>query len=247
MEDHGHEHAGVSAVLTASARYRTRLVAAFAVTAVFTVVQAVTAVLTGSLALLSDTGHMVTDVLGLGMALLAVEVSRRVGTSPQRSFGAYRLEVLAALANAALLTAVGGYALLEAVSRLGDPPDVPGVPLLAVAVAGTVANLIAFALLRDGATESLTVEGAYLEVVADLLGSIAVIVAAITIILTGWAWVDPVVGAGVGLVVLPRAWRLGQRALAVLLQTAPAGVDPDGVMVDLCAINGVVDVHDLHL
>lgn len=244
--DHDHGH-GAAGVMTAGARHRRRLMAAFVITLVFTIVQGVTAVATGSLALLSDTGHMVTDVMGLGMGLAAVEVSQRMGTSPGRSFGAYRLEVLAALANAVLLTAVGGYAVVEAVRRMGDPPDVPGVPLLVVAALGLGANLVSMALLRRGASESMTVEGAYLEVLADTLGSVAVIVAAVVILVTGWGWVDPVVGAGIGLVVLPRAWRLGRRALGVLLQLAPASVDPDRVEADLRAIPSVVDVHDLHL
>ncbi len=250
---HGHDHGsgghggGAAAVMTAGARYRGRLLIAFAVTAVFTVVQAITAVTTGSLALLGDTGHMLTDVIGLGMGLAAVEVSRRLGTSPARSFGAYRLEVLAALANAGLLTAVGAYAVVEAVRRLGDPPDVPAGPVLVVAVLGLAANLVSMALLRQGAEESLTVEGAYLEVLADTLGSVAVIVAALLMLATGWGWVDPVVGAGIGLVVLPRAWRLGRQALGVLLQLPPDGIDPAAVEADLRGIPDVVDVHDLHL
>lgn len=234
-------------MLSAGARHRPRLLAAFGITATFLVVQAVTAVWTGSLALLSDTGHMATDVLGLGMALAAVEASRRVGRSPARTFGVYRLEILAAAANAVLLFAVGGYALVEGISRLGDPVEVPAVPLLVVAVLGLLANLVAFLLLRGGAEESLAVEGAYLEVMADMLGSVAVIIAAVVLLVTGWTWVDPVVGAGIGLVVLPRAWGLGRRALGVLLQHAPAGMDPDAVRADLAALPDVVDVHDLHL
>ncbi|CAN5116879.1 cation diffusion facilitator family transporter [soil metagenome] len=233
--------------MSAGARHRGRLWAALAITATFLVVQAVTAVLTGSLALLSDTGHMATDVLGLGMALAAVEVSRRVGASGSRTFGVYRLEVLAATANSLLLFGVGGYALVEGIRRLGDPVEVPAVPLLVVAVLGLGANVVAFLLLRDGAKESLAVEGAYLEVLADLLGSVAVIVAAVVLLLTGWAWVDPVVGAAIGLVILPRAWRLGRKSVSVLLQSAPSGMDPERVHGDLAAIPDVVDVHDLHL
>lgn len=234
-------------MMTAGGRHRSRLIAAFAITATLLVVQAVAAVLTGSLALLSDTGHMATDVLGLGMALAAVEASRRVAGSPSRTFGVYRLEILAALANAMLLFGVGIYVVVEAVSRVGDPVDVPAVPLLVVAVLGLGANVAAFLLLRGGAEDSLVVEGAYLEVLADLLGSVAVIIAAVVLLITGWTWVDPVVGVGIGLVVLPRAWRLGTRALRVLLQSAPAGMDPDAVRADLAAIPDVVDVHDLHL
>lgn len=244
---HGHGHVGAAAMRSAGARHRSRLLAAFGITATFLCVQAVTAAWTGSLALLSDTGHMATDVLGLGMALAAVEAARRVGASPARTFGVYRLEILAAAANAMLLFGVGGYALVEGMSRLGEPVDVPATPLLVVAVLGLLANAVAFLLLRGGAAQSMAVEGAYLEVVADMLGSVAVIVAAVVILLTGWTWVDPVVGAGIGLVVLPRAWRLGRRALGVLLQNAPDGMDPEQVRADLAALPDVVDVHDLHL
>lgn len=245
--DHHHDHAGAEAVLTASGRFRRRLLFAFAITATLAIVQAVTAVLTGSLALLSDTAHMVTDVVGLGMALTAVAVSQRTGINARWSFGLYRLEVLAALANAVLLTAVGVYAVVEALRRFGDPPEVPGLPLLLVASAGLAANLLSAWLLREGARESLTLEGAYLEVIADLLGSLAVVTAAVLILATGWGWVDPAIGALVGVVVLPRAWRLGGRSLAVLLQSAPRGADPAAIRADLATIDGVVDVHDLHV
>lgn len=220
---------------------------AFALIVGFLVVQLVVGLTTGSLALLSDAGHMATDALGLGMALAAIGVASRPDTAEHRTFGLYRIEILAALANAVLLFAVAGYVLVEAARRLGDPPHVDSVPVFLVGVLGLAVNLVAFLLLRRGATESLNVKGAYLEVVADTLGSIGVIVAAGIMWLSDWTWVDPVVGAGIGLFILPRAWALGRESLRVLVQAAPAGIDLDQVRAGLAGLPGVVDVHDLHV
>ena len=149
--------------------------------------------------------------------------------------------------NALLLFGVAIWVLVEAVRRLSDGPEVLGLPMLVVAVLGLVANLVAFWLLREGAKESLNVEGAYLEVLADTIGSVGVIAAAVLLEVFGWAWVDPVIGAGIGLWILPRTWRLGRRAVRVLLQAAPDHVDLDALVADLTGIDGVVDVHDVHV
>jgi cobalt-zinc-cadmium efflux system protein len=215
--------------------------------ATFMVVETVTALLTRSLALLSDAGHMLTDVVGLSMALAAIHLADRAEQRSQRTFGLYRLEILAALANSVLLIGVGGYVLVEAIRRLGDPADVIGGPMLVVAILGLAANLAAFALLRAGSKESLNVEGAYLEVVADTLGSIGVIIAAALLQITDWDWVDPVVGVAIGLFIVPRAWRLGGQAIRILVQAAPPGTDMEEMQRKLAAIEGVVDVHDLHV
>ena len=241
--EHGHGHSHVRA----GARHKWRLWAALAVLGTVTVVEVVAAFVTNSLALLSDAGHMLTDVGGLGMALGAIHVADRSRLDRQRTFGLYRLEILAALANAVLLFGVAIYVVFEAVRRWGDAPEVLAGPMLAVAVVGLLANLAAFALLREGASESLNVEGAYLEVLADLFGSAAVIVAAIVIGLTGWAWVDPVVGVAIGLFILPRTWRLGAQALRILVQAAPPGLDLAALEAELRTVMGVVDVHDLHV
>lgn len=211
------------------------------------VVEVVAGLVTGSLALLSDAGHMVTDVLGLGMALAAIRLASRGSTARHRTFGLYRLEILAALANAVLLFGVALYVLVEAVGRFADAPPVASGQILVVAVLGLGANLVAFALLRDGASESLNVEGAYLEVVSDTVGSVGVILAALIIRFTGWAWVDPLVGVAIGLFILPRTWRLGRQAARILVQAAPPGTDLEVVEADLRALAGVVDVHDLHV
>jgi cobalt-zinc-cadmium efflux system protein len=241
---HDHDH---GAVLRAGARHQGRLGMALGLTVGFLIVQVVVGIATGSLALLSDAGHMATDALGLTMALLAIHVANRGGQDRQRTFGLYRLEILAALANAVLLFGVAGYVLIEAARRLSDPPEIDAAVVLVVGVLGLAVSLASFFLLRSGAKESLNVRGAYLEVVADALGSFGVIVAAVTIGLTGWAWVDPVIGAAIGVFILPRAWRLGAEALRILVQAAPAGTDLGAIDADLRAIPGVVDVHDLHV
>ena len=238
---HGHSH------VRAGARHKWRLWAALAVLGTVTVVEVVAAFVTNSLALLSDAGHMLTDVGGLGMALGAIHVADRSRLDRQRTFGLYRLEILAALANAMLLFAVALYVVVEAVRRWGDAPDVLVGPMLVVAVLGLVANLAAFVLLRPGAGESINVQGAYLEVLADLMGSLAVIVAALVIGATGWTWVDPLVAVAIGVVILPRTWRLAGQALRILVQAAPPGVDLARLESDLRGVAGVVDVHDLHV
>lgn len=241
--DHGHSHGS----MRAGERHQGRLFAAFCVLVVFMVVEVVAGLVTNSLSLLSDAGHMLTDVLGVGMALAAIRLASRGSERRNHTFGLYRLEILAALANAVLLFGVAIYVFYEAVMRFDDPVEIDAAPVLVVAVLGLLANLVAFWLLREGASESINVQGAYLEVVADTLGSVGVIVGAITIEVTGWTWVDPIVGVAIGLWILPRTWRLGGQALRILVQAAPPGLDLDQVAADLSAVPGVVDVHDLHV
>ncbi|PRX49207.1 cobalt-zinc-cadmium efflux system protein [Prauserella shujinwangii] len=245
---HGHGHgSALPAAGSASSRYVRRLAAALAIGATFMVLQFVVALATSSLALLSDAAHMFTDVLGVGLALLAIVLGRRSTPTFTRTFGMYRAEVLAALANAVLLFGVAGYVVYEAIDRLGDPPAVPGLPVLLVAVAGLAANVVSFLLLRDGAKESLNVRGAYLEVLADMIGSIGVIVSAVVTLTTGWRYADPLVGVAIGLFVLPRTVVLAGRALRILFQHAPHGVDVERINAELAALPGVEDVHDLHV
>jgi cobalt-zinc-cadmium efflux system protein len=245
-QGHAHSHLPPAGD-RAGARYKGRLLAALAVLGVVTVVEIVAGFATRSLALLSDAGHMLTDVGGLGMALAAIHVADRSSRRRGRTFGLYRLEILAALANAVLLFAVAIYVLVEAVRRWSDPADVLAGPMLAVALLGLAANLVAFGLLRQGSRDSLNVQGAYLEVLSDLLGSVGVIVAAVVLQVTGWDWVDPAVGVAIGLFILPRTWRLGTQALRILVQAAPLGTDLAAIEGELQGIDGVVDVHDLHV
>lgn len=243
---HGHSHGHLA---RAGARHAGRLRLSLALIVVFLAVQIVAGLLTHSLALLSDAGHMATDALGMGMALAAISAANHAATGRRsdRTFGLYRLEILAALANAALLFAVAGYVLIEAALRLGEAPHVASTPVLIVGTIGLLVNIVCFLLLRDGAQDSLNMRGAYLEVVSDLIGSLGVIIGATVMAITGWAWVDAVVGAAIGLFILPRAYRLGRDALRVLVQAAPAGLSIDEVQAALAALDGVADVHDLHI
>lgn len=243
----GHEHTPVADAVSAGEEHRRRLLLAALLVGGFFVVELVAGLLTNSLALLSDAGHMFTDVLGLGMALAAIQVAAAAAHTGSRSFGLYRLEILAALANAVLLFGVAIAVIVEAVRRFGDPPEVLGTPMLVVAVLGLAVNLAAFWLLRRGAEDSLNVEGAYLEVLADTLGSVGVIVAAIVLETTDFALIDPIFAVGIGLFVLPRTYRLGRRALRILIQAAPPEIDVESVRGHLRDLEGVADVHDLHL
>jgi cobalt-zinc-cadmium efflux system protein len=243
----GHSHNHGAAAMRAGARHMKPLMVSFVLIVAFLVVQVVVGVATGSLALLSDAGHMATDALGLGMALAAIQAASTARAHPQRTFGLYRLEILAALLNAVLLFAVAGYVLVEAVGRIGDSRDVASTPVLVVGAIGLAVNVAAFLLLRAGAKDSLNMRGAYLEVVSDTLGSIGVIIAAVVWGITGWTWVDPAIGAVIGLFILPRAWRLGREALQVLVQAAPARLDIPALQRELATIAGVVDVHDVHV
>ncbi|MGW0214921.1 cation diffusion facilitator family transporter [Micromonospora chokoriensis] len=241
---HDHHHGSVA---NAAQQHRGRLWAAFGLLATLMVVEAVTALHTGSLALLSDAGHMFTDVLGIGMALAAITATRRATGDPQRTFGLYRLEVLAALANAVLLSGVAVYVLIEAIRRFGDPHEVITGPMLVVAVLGLLANIVAFGLLRAGAKESINIQGAYLEVLGDLLGSVGVIGAALLITVTDWWWADPLVAVAIGVFILPRTWRLARAAIRILVQAAPEHLQVTAVHDRLAAVPGVVEVHDLHV
>ena len=184
--------------------------------------------LTGSLALLADAGHMLTDVAGIAMSLIAIRLAQRPA-NPEKTFGYHRAEILAALVNAVLLALVAIFVLFEAIERFQHPPQIRGGWMLGIAVLGLVVNGASLALLRSSSKESLNVEGAYLEVLGDLLGSIGAIVAALVIMATGWKLADPVVGVGIGLFILPRAWKLLRQSTDILLESTPQGVDLDAI------------------
>jgi cobalt-zinc-cadmium efflux system protein len=231
----------------AGQRHLQSLTITFVLVASFMVVEAIAGFWTGSLALLSDAGHMATDALGLGMALAAIIAADKATESGGHTYGLYRIEILAALANAILLFGVAGYVIFEAVRRLDDAPEILAGPMLIVALVGLTVNLIGWRLLRKGSAESLNVEGAYLEVIADLIGSVGVIIAALIIQTTGWTRADPLFGAAIGVFILPRAWRLARKAIRVLIQAAPEHLDLEALAIELRGLTGVVDVHDLHV
>ncbi|MQA34246.1 cation diffusion facilitator family transporter [Modestobacter roseus] len=242
---HSHGHAHGHAGGTVSAAHRGRLALVLVLTGSVFVVEVVGALLSGSLALLADAAHMATDALGIGMALTAVTLAQRPARG-RRTFGLQRIEVLAAVANGLLLLLVGGYVVVEAVRRIGDPPEIHAGWMLGVALLGLLVNLGSLALLRRGQSESLNTRGAYLEVLGDALGSVAVIVAGVVIWTTGWTGADVVASFAVGALVLPRAWSLLREALDVLLEAAPRGVDLDQVRTHVLGVPGVLEVHDLH-
>ncbi len=245
---HGHGHGTPTAPgASASARHVKRLWIAVALGLVTFVTQIVVGLSTSSLALLSDSAHVFTDVFGILMAVTAITVAQRARTRPQRTFGLYRTEVFAALFNAVLLFAVAGWVLYEALDRFAEPPEVPGLPVTIVALIGLAMNVIAFLLLRSGAKESLNVRGAYLEVLADMLGSIGVLVSGLVTLFFGWRYADPVIGVAIGLFVLPRAYNLGRHAVGILLQHAPARLDVNEIRLALDALPGVRASHDLHV
>jgi len=227
---------------------RRPLVVALAITAAFMAVEVVGGLWTDSLALLADAGHMATDAAALALALFAVWLARRPAT-PKRSFGYYRAEVLAALLNAGALVAISLLILWAAARRLGDPPAVESGPMLAVAVAGLAANAAAaWVLMRGGGHETnLNTRGAFLHVVGDMLGSVGAIVAALVMLGTGWYAADPLLSAGIGLLVLWGAWRLLRESVDVLLEATPKGMDAGEVREAMTAVGGVAGVHDLHV
>jgi cobalt-zinc-cadmium efflux system protein len=244
---HGDGHDKGTPTGRAGARYAGRLRLAFVLAAAFLVVEAVTAFLAGSLALLSDAAHLLTDAVGIGMALAAIRLADRAGGDRSRTFGLYRLEILAALANAVFLFVVTGYVLVEAVLRLDSEASVEAGPMLVVAGLGLVVNVVSAVLLRSGARESLNVEGAYVDVLADSVASLGVIAAGLVIAVTSWEPVDAIVAIAIGVWIVPRAWGLAASALRILIQAAPAGFDVGRLETDLAAVPGVVDVHDLHV
>ncbi|MFF7046929.1 cation diffusion facilitator family transporter [Streptomyces griseorubiginosus] len=241
--DHGHTHAPAGG--TATAAYVGRLRVALSITLTVMVVEIVGGIVADSLALVADAAHMATDALGLGMALLAIHFANRPPTG-NRTFGYARAEILAALANCLLLLVVGGYVLYEAIQRFVTPADTEGGLTIVFGAIGLVANMISLTLLMRGQKESLNVRGAFLEVAADALGSLAVIVSAVVILTTGWQAADPIASLVIGLMIVPRTFKLLRETLDVLLESAPKGVDMIEVRTHILALDGVEDVHDLH-
>ncbi|MER5461346.1 cation diffusion facilitator family transporter [Streptomyces sp. NPDC002668] len=243
--DHGHSHGGPPPTGTAAAAYQGRLRIALAITLSVMVLEIVGGFLSDSLALIADAAHMATDGVGLAMALLAIHFANRPAVQ-NRTFGFARAEILAALANCLLLLGVGGYLLYEAVQRFITPAETKGGLTIAFALIGLVANMISLSLLVRGQKESLNVRGAYLEVLADTLGSLTVLVSAGIILATGWQPADPIASLVIGLMIVPRTWKLLRETLNVLLEAAPKGVDMGEVRAHIVALPGVEDVHDLH-
>jgi cobalt-zinc-cadmium efflux system protein len=227
---------------------RRNLALALAITTTFLIVEVIGALVTGSLALLADAGHMATDAAALGLALLAGWLAARPPTD-RRSFGYMRAEILAAALNAAALIVISLYIFWEAWQRLGDPPEVESGPMLAVAVAGLAANMVsAWVLSRGGGhRHDLNTRGAFLHVLGDILGSVGAIAAAAVMWTTDWYYADPIISAGIGLLILRGAWLLLRESVDVLMEATPPGIDAAEVRGTICGVKGVSGVHDLHV
>ena len=238
-DSHGH-------VTSASGKNKKNLAMVFGLTAFYLIVEVVGGLWTGSLALLADAGHMLTDVAGVGLALLAIWFAEKPAT-PERTYGYYRVEILAALTNAVVLIGISIYILYEAYQRFKDPPEVQSVGMLGVASIGLLVNLAGMYILRAGSTESLNMKGAYFEVLSDMLTSIGVIIAGIIMLTTGWYYADPLISAGIGLFILPRTWSLLTDAVGVLIEGTPSDVDLAKLRESLETVQGVGGVHDLHV
>ena len=239
--DHSHTHG-----ITATGRHRNRLVAVLVITLVVVLVQVAGAALSGSLSLLADAGHMLSDAAGVTIALLAAWVAGQPA-SDQRTYGYQRAEVLAALANALILIVISVVIFTEAVRRIGSAPEVQTDIMLFAAILGAVANLVSLLILRGAHEESLNVRGAYLEVLGDLLGSFAVIAAAVVIMATGFQAADTIASVVIALLILPRAWRLLRDVVDVLLEATPKGVEVQMIREHILSVEGVSDVHDIHI
>jgi cobalt-zinc-cadmium efflux system protein len=242
-QSHSHTHDHHHHARSAS---KTRLVLALVLAGSYMLAEAVGGWWTNSLALLADAGHMLSDVAALALSLAALWIAERPADS-KRTYGYYRAEILAALVNGAALGAISIYIFVEAARRLTEPPQVLGGWMLAFAAGGLAVNLAMLANLSGGKSESLNVRGAWLHVLTDTLGSIGAIVAATLIWLFRWNWADPAISIAIGLLVIYSAWHLMLESAAVLMESAPRGIDVDQVRDAMVSIAGVLAVHDLHV
>ena len=232
--------------ISAAAQNRRGLKITFALTFSYFIIEVVGGILTNSLALLADAAHMLTDVFGLGLALFATWMSQKPAT-PEKTYGYYRFEILAAVANAIVLFFIAFYILYEAYDRFKAPPEVASLPMMIIATVGLGINLVGFWILRKGAKESLNLQGAFLEVVSDALGSVGVIIAGIIMLITGWYSADPIFSVAIGLFILPRTWKLLTQAVNVLLECTPAHINVATVEAAMLKVDGVEKIHDLHV
>ena len=231
---------------SAGFRNKKQLRTVLILTGSYLVAEVIGGFLTKSLALLADAGHMLTDVGGLGLALFSIHLTQRKA-SAQRTFGYYRAEILAALTNAVVLIAISIYILYEAYQRFKNPPEVSSKTMLIVAAFGLAVNIAGIYILRSGSKENLNMKGAYFEVLSDMLTSIGVIIAGIIMLTTGWYYADPILSAGIGLFILPRTWILLKDAVGILLEGTPSDVNVASLNTAILSIEGVADMHDLHV
>ena len=244
---HGHSHgASREGGGRDRAAERSRLRIVLVITGLFMVAEVVGGLLSNSLALLADAGHMFSDVGALALSLVAIRLAQRP-PSPTKTYGYVRLEILAALVNGATLLVIAGLITWEAYGRLLEPPDVDGPMMLAVATVGLGVNIAGALLLHSRASESLNMRGAYLHVLGDLLGSVGAIGAGLVILFTGWTPADPIMPVVIALLILVSAWRLVREATDVLMEAAPAHIDVERILEELNDISELGDIHDLHV
>lgn len=238
---HGHTHS-----VSASGRNKRPLMIVLGLTTAYMLAEVVGGLMTNSLALLADAGHMLTDVGGLALALLAIRFAERPAT-PERTYGYYRVEILAALTNAVVLIGISLFILYEAYERFRNPPEVQSQTMLAIAGIGLIINIAGVFILRSGSKESLNMKGAYFEVLSDMLTSVGVIIAGVIMLTTGWFYADPLISAGIGFFIFPRTWALLRDAVGVLLEGTPSDVNITALRESLSKIEGVAEIHDLHV
>lgn len=231
---------------SAGAKHNKSLKIVFAITATYLVIEVVVGFISNSLALLSDAAHMLTDVGGQALALFAIWMTSRPRNN-RKTYGYYRTEIFSALINALVLIFISGFILYEAWQRFKEPPAVAGIPMLIVAFCGLIINLIGMKILKAGSKESINIKGAFLEVVSDMLSSVAVIIAGIIILATGWLYIDPIMSALIGLFILPRTYNLLKESVDILLEGVPKDVDYAAVEKFITEKPGVISVHDLHI
>jgi cobalt-zinc-cadmium efflux system protein len=238
---HGHTHAG-----TSGQKNQRRLALVLLLVTLYMVAEVIGGIITNSLALIADAGHMLSDAGALALSLFAIWIGRRPAT-PQYTYGYYRTEILAALVNGATLVAISFYIFYEAYHRIGEPPHVQGALMMGIAMGGLIINLLGLRILSAGKEESLNVRGAWLHVLTDALGSVGAIVAGALIWAFGWYWVDPAASALIGVLVLFSSWNLLNESVSVLMEGTPSHIDVDEVRQMIRAVPGVLEVHDLHV
>ena len=217
------------------------------ITSAYLVVEIVAGILTNSLALISDAGHMFTDAAGIGISLFAITFATKKSITPQKTFGFYRLEILAALTNSIIVLLLSFYIIYEGYLRLFQIKEIPGVPLVVVAGIGLIVNLVGMKYLHSHAKENLNMEGAYLEVLKDVFGSIAVIVSGIIIIFSGYYIIDPIISIGLAVLIWPRTWSLLKRSIHILMEGVPPNISYEKIKEDILEIKGVTGIFDLHI
>ncbi|RQO69911.1 cation transporter [Pedobacter sp. KBW06] len=232
--------------VSSSGKNKKKLKLVLGFTALYLLAEVAGGIITGSLALLADAGHMLTDVGGLALSLIAINLAERPANE-QRSYGYYRAEILAALTNAVILIVISIYILYEAWLRFSDPPKVESKMMLIVAAIGLLVNIAGMMILRKGSGDSLNMKGAYFEVLSDMLTSVGVIVAGVIMLTTGWYYADPILSSLIGLFILPRTWILLKESVGILLEGTPKDIDIQELRQSTAKLKGVAGIHDLHV